>query len=52
MKVQTRKKSSATAVISKVFLVDPRERDIVFEAVEEALLPQVAVSRTRRTYQK
>ena len=52
MKVQTRKKPSATEVISKVVLVDPRERDIVFEAVEEALMPQVAVSRARKALVK
>ena len=52
MKVQTRKKSDTTEVISQAMLVSPTERDIVFETVEEALAPQATLTSARKTYTK
>jgi hypothetical protein len=52
MKVQTRKKSNTTEVISKAILIFPIEHDIVFETVEEALAPQAALVSARKTYPK
>jgi hypothetical protein len=52
MKAQTRKGSNTTEVIRKAILIDPRERDIVFETVEEALIPQATLNSIRKTCTK
>jgi len=52
MKGRTRKGSNTTKVTRKAILIDSRDRDIVFEAVDEALIPQATLNSTRKTHKK
>jgi len=52
MKGLTKKRSYATKFAKSEILVNSRDRDVVFEAVEEALMPKATLNRTRKTHKK
>ena len=52
MKGRTKKASNTTKVTKKPILIDLRDRDVVFEVVDEASIPQATLNSTRKTPKK
>lgn len=52
MKGRLKKGSNATKFTKNEILINSQDRDVVFEAVDEALIPQATINRTRKTPKK